>query len=171
MRVTAVCSGNICRSPMAEVVLRAAVAQAGFGGQVQVDSAGTGSWHVGQHADPRALAILERHGLDGSGHRARQFSAAWFADGRDLVLALDRGHLRALRAMTDDPGQRESVRLLRSFDPALAALAEDDPRLDVPDPYYDDSFAAVLTMLQAAAPRVVEYVRARVLSGRPNSPR
>jgi protein-tyrosine phosphatase len=161
MRVTVVCSGNICRSPMAEVVLRRALADAGLGDKVQVDSAGTGSWHVGQPADPRALTTLARHGYYGGTHRARQFTAEWFDDAPDLVLALDRGHLAALRALTEDPDERATVRLLRSFDPELAGLGEDDRALDVPDPYYDDSFPDVLAMLEAAAPGVVEFVRAQ----------
>lgn len=159
MRVTAVCSGNICRSPMAEVVLRAALAAQGLGDRVLVDSAGTGSWHAGQGADPRALEILDRHGLDGRAHRARQFTAACFEDGPDLILAMDRGHLRTLRLLTDDPSRGETVRLMRSFDPQCAGLTEDDPRLDVPDPYYDDSFATVLMMIQQAVPGVVAHVR------------
>ena len=161
MRITVVCSGNICRSPMAEVVLRRALEDAGLGDQARVDSAGTGSWHLGQPADPRALATLARHGYNGGAHRARQFTAEWFNDAPELVLALDRGHLTALRRLTEDPDQRAAVRLLRSFDPDLAGLAEDDRALDVPDPYYDDSFPAVLTMLQSAAPGVVEFVRSQ----------
>lgn len=153
MRVTVVCSGNICRSPMAEVVLRDALADAGLG-EVLVDSAGIGDWHVGDRADSRALATLRAHGYDGSAHRAQQFTAASYAPGAHLVLAADRGHLRRLRALgTGD------VRLLRSFDPALTGRPETDAELDLPDPYYDGSFEPVLAMLTAATPGVVAYVR------------
>jgi protein-tyrosine phosphatase len=116
---------------------------------------------VGQPADPRALTTLARHGYYGGTHRARQFTAEWFEDEPELVLALDRSHLAALRELTEDPDQRARVRLLRSFDPALADLGEEDRSLDVPDPYYDDRFPEVLAMLEAAAPGVVEFVRAQ----------
>ena len=94
-RICMVCTGNICRSPMAEVVLRDLVERAGLGGKVVVTSAGTGEWHVGEHADPRTVAALEARGYDGSAHRARQFDASWFDD-LDLVIALDhnRGPIR-----------------------------------------------------------------------------
>lgn len=158
MRVTVVCSGNICRSPMAAVVLRSALADAGVAGQVTVDSAGLGDWHVGHPADRRALATLRAHGYDGSDHRARQFTAdSWSA--HQLVLAADRGHLRRLRALAT-PTHGAELRLLRSFDPALATSDERDPELDLPDPYYDDSFERVMTMVQAAVPGVVAYVSA-----------
>ena len=91
-RVCFVCTGNICRSPMAESVFRARVAEAGLDGLVEVDSAGTGGWHEGDGADPRTVSVLEANGYD-SDHAARQFQAAWFAR-LDLVIALDEGHLR-----------------------------------------------------------------------------
>lgn len=96
-RVIFVCTGNICRSPMAEVVLRALSAQNGLGARVVSRSAGTGDWHVGERADGRTLDALSRRGLDGSHHRARQFSAAAFSE-NDLIVALDRTHERILRA-------------------------------------------------------------------------
>src|SRR3954454_21966139 len=86
-RVCFVCSGNICRSPIAEVVMRRLVEDEGLAGVVEVDSAGTGAWHEGDGADPRAVAVLDGSGYDGSAHRARAFEADWFAD-IDLVLAL-----------------------------------------------------------------------------------
>lgn len=143
---------------MAEVVLRAALDASGLGERVEVDSAGLGDWHVGDAADHRALATLRAHGLDGRGHRARQFRTGDWADGPQLVLAADRGHLRRLRDL--GPPQGVELRLLRSFDPALAGSDERDPELDLPDPYYDDSFEQVMTMVQAAVPGVVAYVSA-----------
>ena len=97
-RVCCVCLGNICRSPMAEVVLRAQLAEAGLGERVIVDSAGTGDWHVGHRMNPPARAQLERRGYDGSAHRARQFDASWLA-GRDLVLAMDASNFANLRLL------------------------------------------------------------------------
>ena len=127
-RVEIVCTGNICRSPMAEVVLRAKLAQARIG-DVEVTSSGTGGWHVGDPMDSRAAAALRRRGYDGSSHRARQFRAGWFAD-RELVLAMDSGHLSELGGD--------------------ARLFADD---DVPYPYYgaDAGFDDVLAQIEKAA--------------------
>lgn len=155
--MTVVCSGNICRSPMAAVVLRSALADTGLDGQVRVDSAGLGDWHVGLPADRRALATLSAHGYDGSEHRARQFTAESWSAPPQLVLAADRSHLRRLRAL-GPPAAGVEIRLLRSFDPALATTDDRDPGLDLPDPYYDDSFERVMAMVQAAVPGVVAYV-------------
>ena len=148
-RVCFVCLGNICRSPMADVLLRAELAGAGLDGLVQVDSAGTGDWHVGGPMDRRARAELARHGYDGAAHRARQFRPSWFA-GRDLVLAMDRANLADLREMAPDADAAGRVLLFRSFDPALAS----DDRYDgqVPDPYGGaaEDYAAAFDLVQAA---------------------
>ncbi|MFJ6658600.1 low molecular weight protein-tyrosine-phosphatase [Streptomyces sp. NPDC091377] len=151
-----VCTGNICRSPMAESVFSARVAEAGLDDQVVVDSAGTGGWHVGNPADPRTVAVLEENGYGGD-HAARQFEASWFAD-LDLVVALDRGHLKALRRLAPTARDAEKVRLLRSYDPA----AGDD--LDVPDPYYGgmEGFVECLEMVEAASEGLLVAVREQV---------
>src|SRR5690349_23945993 len=86
-RVVFVCTGNICRSPMADVVFRGFADAAGLGSRVASTSAGTGDWHVGERADVRTLEALERAGYDGTRHRARQFTHADFARS-DLVIAL-----------------------------------------------------------------------------------
>ena len=99
VRVCFVCSGNICRSPTAEVVLRAEIDRAGLSGKVEVDSAGTGDWHLGGPMDPRARAELSRRGYDGSGHRARQFKPSWL-ERYDLVAAMDAGNLARLRRLS-----------------------------------------------------------------------
>ncbi|MBV9291490.1 MAG: low molecular weight phosphotyrosine protein phosphatase [Frankiales bacterium] len=127
-RVCFVCLGNICRSPIAEVVLRRLLLSTDL--DVEVSSAGTGDWHVGRPADDRAQAALRRHGYDGSGHIARQFDPAEFAD-LDLVVAMDRSNLRDLRRMSP-PDALARIRLLSSFD----SDAVDE---DVPDPYYGGS--------------------------------
>jgi protein-tyrosine phosphatase len=131
-RVCLVCLGNICRSPIAEVVLKEELARAGLAGTVEVDSAGTGDWHVGERMYGPARAELERHGYDGSRHRARQIQEEWLA-GYDLVLAMDQANLADLREMAPDSGTAARVRLLRSFDPALTAADPYDGA--VPDPY------------------------------------
>lgn len=134
--VEVVCTGNICRSPIGEVVLRAKLAAAGVD-DVVVTSSGTGGWHVGDPMDSRAAAALARRGYDGSAHRAQEFSSSWFGE-RDLVLAMDSGHLSALSRR----GGRD-----------LAVPVELFAELDVPDPYYGDEsgFDEVLTQIEKAA--------------------
>lgn len=100
-RVCFVCTGNICRSPMAESVFRSRLQEAGLDGLVEVDSAGTGGWHEGDGADHRTVSVLAAGGYE-SGHTARQFSASWFSR-LDLVIALDAGHLRTLRHLAPSP--------------------------------------------------------------------
>ena len=145
-RICVVCSGNICRSPMAETVLRARLAEEGLDGSHTVDSAGTGGWHVGEPADPRAVAALVAAGyLAGAhDHTARRFERAWF-DRYDLVVAMDRGHERELRRLARHQGDAAKVVLLRDHDPDAAP----DDR-DVPDPYYgeDEGFAACLKIIE-----------------------
>src|ERR1700683_64572 len=97
-RICCVCLGNICRSPMAEVVLREQVSKAGLGDQVLVDSAGTGDWHVGDRMNSKARTQLAQTGYDGEAHRARQFDPSWLPE-RDLILAMDASNLRDLRAL------------------------------------------------------------------------
>jgi len=160
LRVTAVCSGNICRSPIAEYVLRAAVEGAGLSHAIVVDSAGVGAWHVGEGADRRSVAVLAKHGYDGSAHRVQQVTGSWFEadDAPDLLLAMDSTHYAALRRMAPDA----DVRMMRSFDPRLAARPDAD--LDVPDPYYGgaNGFEEVLTMIERATPGVLTYLRTQL---------
>jgi protein-tyrosine phosphatase len=152
VHVTFVCTGNICRSPMAEKVFRAALAEAGLADRVEVTSAGTGGWHAGEPMDTRAAEVLAAHGYD-TAHTARQLDA--HALSADLLVALDAGHRRALRASVPEP---DRVALLRSFDPAAPGDAE------LPDPYYGgpDGFDEVLRMIEAAVPGLVERVKKEV---------
>ncbi|MEV0638076.1 low molecular weight protein-tyrosine-phosphatase [Streptomyces sp. NPDC050619] len=156
-RVCFVCTGNICRSPMAESVFRTRIQEAGLDGLVVVDSAGTGGWHEGDGADPRTITVLENNGYAGE-HTARQFQASWFSR-LDLVIALDSGHLKALRRLAPTEQEAEKVRLLRSYDPSVGA---DD--LDVPDPYYGgmDGFEECLEMVEAASSGLLATVREHV---------
>jgi protein-tyrosine phosphatase len=157
-RICLVCLGNICRSPMAEAVLRAQLDQAGLGGAVAVDSAGTGDWHVGNRMDSRARAELASRGYDGTTHQARQIATSWLAE-RDLVLAMDVSNLTDLRRMAG-AAERDRIRLLRSFDRRSA------PDAEVPDPYYGEgaSFAGVLDLIEAAARGLAETL-ATALAG------
>lgn len=170
VRICFVCSGNICRSPMAEFVLRSLVSARGLDDLIDVDSAGTGDWHIGERADRRAVSALAQHGYDGTTHRARQFESAWFSS-HDLVIALDRGHERTLRSWAPTENARDRVRLLRSFDAGLGsdALGSD---LDVADPYYDgaQAFDEVLTQIEDACAGLLDWVVAsRRLTARPDS--
>src|SRR5580704_13041019 len=99
-RICCVCLGNICRSPMADAVLRAQIEKAGLADRVIVDSAGTGDWHLGERMHRQASGQLKRNGYDGETHRARQFDRSWLAE-RDLILAMDASNLRDLRALAD----------------------------------------------------------------------
>lgn len=157
-RITAVCLGNICRSPMAEAVIRARVDDAGLGALVLVDSAGTDGWHIGEDADPRALQTLRSAGYD-LVHSGRQITAEWFLEPGhpDLMLTMDSANYATVTALAPDASARDRVRMMRSFDPALADLTPGDPRLDVPDPWYGehDGFTEVLAMLEAAAAGLV----------------
>ncbi|SDH40559.1 protein-tyrosine phosphatase [Lentzea fradiae] len=150
MHVSFVCTGNICRSPVAALVFREWLSREGLSSRVEVSSAGTGGWHAGDPADPRALKSLADNGYP-TDHVAAQVSERHL--GADLLVALDSGHARALRRMIGP----DRVRLLRSFDP-------DADGTDVPDPYYGgtEGFTEVLTMVEAAMPGLVAWVRERL---------
>lgn len=149
VHVCFVCSGNICRSPVAEKVFTARLADAGLTGDVRVTSAGTGPWHEGEPMDRRAAASLRDRGYD-TDHRARQIDDELL--GADLLVAATHDHVRDLVAAGADPSR---VVLLRSFDPDAPSDAE------VPDPYFggDGAFDEVIGMVEAAMPALVERVR------------
>lgn len=166
-RITTVCLGNICRSPMAEAVLRARIDAAGLSDRVSVDSAGTDGWHVGEDADPRALATLRDAGYDLE-HSGRQFLGDWHDPAHpaysDLVLAMDSRNYATLIGLAYGPVHHR-VRMMRSFDPALAGIPDGDPRLDVPDPWYGgmDDFVTVLGMLERASDGLVAQLPALIV--------
>jgi len=126
-RVLFVCLGNICRSPLAENVFRHLVEEAGRAAEFEIDSAGTGSWHVGEPPDERAEAVARARGIQVRGH-ARQVTPADLVE-FDYVLAMDRDNLRDLERMAGRGHATARIELLRSYD------AERDGD-DVPDPYY-----------------------------------
>ena len=158
VRVCFVCLGNICRSPTAEAVMTRLVHDAGLADRVEVESAGTGGWHVGDPPDERARAEARRRGIEMTS-RARQFHVGDFSY-FDVVVAMDRRNLGDLHDLALEPAHRDKVVLLRTFDPASSAdpAHPDDPvepadpdALDVPDPYYGgpDGFAHVFDFVEA----------------------
>jgi protein-tyrosine phosphatase len=160
-RIMTVCTGNICRSPLTEYVLRDALERAGVGDRVRVEGGGISDEEHGRPMDRRALAQLSGLGIDGSAHRARELpESAW--EDTDLFLAADLNHLRFLRRHAPTPAHRERVRLLRSFDPASAGLPEE--RQGMADPWYGDESDFVITREQvlASVPGVVAFVRAEL---------
>jgi protein-tyrosine phosphatase len=159
--------GNICRSPTAEGTMRALVREAGLEDSIELDSAGTGSWHAGSPPDARAAAAARARGvtLEGS---ARTVSRDDFDD-FDLLLAMDRANMRVLRQLAPDDQARAKVRLLREFDPASAPHGKDGTAredLDVPDPYYGATggFDEVFELVQAACKGLLEQLRSGELA-------
>lgn len=149
-----VCLGNICRSPIAEGAFRARAEAAGLAGRFRIDSAGTGSWHVGAPPDPRSVLAAAGGGFDISGQRARQVRRDDFAE-FDLVLAMDRSNLDNLRRLRPT-GATAEVALFLDY-----ALSR---REDVPDPYYGgaDGFTAVTAMIEEAAEALLARLARRL---------
>jgi protein-tyrosine phosphatase len=155
LRLLFVCLGNICRSPTAEAVMRAVVAREGLEDAVEIDSAGTGAWHVGKPPDRRATAAARARGVVLQG-AARQVAQRDF-DRYDLLLAADLENATALRRIAPDAAAVEKVVLLRAYDPAAVANGD----LDVPDPYYGaaDGFDHVLDVIETACEGLLASLR------------
>lgn len=153
-RIALVCLGNICRSPIAHVVLEDRLVRAGLDDRVEVSSSGTGGWHVGEPMDRRAAAVLRDADYDPSRHRARTFSTDWFAE-HDLLLAMDHSNLADMVDQAPTVAQQAQVRMFREFDP-LATEGDDE----VPDPWYGgaDGFRDVLAMIERTTDALVEQL-------------
>jgi protein-tyrosine phosphatase len=154
MRVLAVCAGNICRSPAAEAAIREAAAEAGV--VLDVDSAGTGSWHIGEPPHPEAVAAGARVGLMIDG-RARKFTVADF-ERFDAIVVMDRSNLRDVLSLAPSLAARAKVRLFRTYDPA----SEED---EVPDPWggSEEGYRETIDIVRtAAAGMIASLVSARV---------
>ena len=159
-RICFVCTGNICRSPMAEAVFKDLVRTAGLESVVAVISAGTGDWHVGEPSDDRTVAALSARGLDGTHHRAKQFDPDWF-ENLDLIVGFDRSHERILRAWASNDIDRSKVHLLMSFEP------DESGTMDVPDPYYSDAalFESVLATIERASTALFHQLEPGIRQG------
>ncbi len=157
-RVLFVCLGNICRSPTAEAVMARLVAEAELEQAIELDSAGTGGWHVGCPPDERATAAAAARGFAMRGV-ARQVMPYDF-DRFDLLLAMDAENHWELRDRAPHAEAAAKVRMLREFDPASAGVVS----LDVPDPYYggEDGFDHVLDLVEAACGGLLAELRAQL---------
>lgn len=159
VRVLFVCLGNICRSPMAEGVFRHLVSREGLQNLIEIDSAGTHAYHIGEAPDPRAQATALRYGIDISGLRGRQATA------RDIqsfhyILAMDRENFENLRAIAP-MGMEQKIRLFLEFAPQR-------PEREVPDPYFGgpSGFDRVLDMVEEAANGLLADIRRHYLKER-----
>lgn len=152
--VLMVCTGNICRSPTADGLLRHALVEAGLGERVRVDSAGTHDYHIGDPPDPRSCATAKAYGVDLTSLRARQVTKADFVD-FDLILAMDDGHLALLQRACPVP-YRHKVKLYLDYAPQFGRI--------VPDPYYggQDGFEAVWRMCEAASRALIDEIGSRL---------
>jgi protein-tyrosine phosphatase len=152
-RVLFVCLGNICRSPLAEGVFASLADEAGLSERFDVDSAGTGDWHVGEKADPRSAAVARRHGVELT-CRARQVTAKDLHD-FDHVIAMDQDNLRNLQRMAASSGGDASIELLREYDP-------DPGDGDVPDPYSggDSGFDDVYDIVRRSCVALLAHLTA-----------
>ena len=151
MKILTVCLGNICRSPLAEGLLEAEIRERGL--DWEVDSAGTGHWHVGEHPDHRSVGVAHQHGLDISRQRARQISPADL-DAFDLILTMDRSNYADVMAMARTDEQRAKIHPILTYS-AYPEVSE------VPDPYWDDNgFERVYQMLKTAAHDTVDKILA-----------
>ncbi|HLT28851.1 MAG TPA: low molecular weight protein-tyrosine-phosphatase [Myxococcaceae bacterium] len=153
IQVLFVCLGNICRSPLAEGVLRQLVAEAGLGDRIRVVSAGTGDWHVGKPPDARMVATAAARDVDLSMQRAQVLTPA-LIEASGEILVMDRENLRNARALISDPALRERIRRFR----------EDDPEPgdgDVPDPYYggEEGFVEVFGIVDRTARALLNRLR------------
>ena len=147
MKILMVCLGNICRSPLAEGIMRYKVEQNNL--DWEVDSAGTGSWHVGSSPDPRSVAVANKYGIDISEQRGRQFSAKDY-DRFDLILTMDSSNYNNVLKLSPNSQQEQKVKMIMNF-------VQPGYNQSVPDPYWDDNgFENVYNMLDEACEKIIE---------------
>ncbi|MCO6492291.1 MAG: low molecular weight phosphotyrosine protein phosphatase [Phaeodactylibacter sp.] len=147
MKILMVCLGNICRSPLAEGIMKHKLREHGL--DWTVDSAGTGFWHVGEPPDPRSVSTARQHGLDISRQRARQIQPADLDD-YDLILAMDSSNYKDILRLANGSRQETKVEMILNY-------VDPGSNRNVPDPYWnDDGFDRVFQMLDEACERVIE---------------
>ncbi|MEF3304920.1 low molecular weight protein-tyrosine-phosphatase [Paenibacillus sp. GYB003] len=164
VKVLFVCLGNICRSPMAEAVFRRQVRDAGLEARIEVDSAGTGDWHVGQRPHEGTRKLLEKKGIDWKGIVARQVTQG---DMRrfDYIVAMDGSNLQNLRAIAGYAGSRPGDGEGSGAEPKLIRLLDLVPETkleDVPDPYYTGNFEEVYELVEAGCAALLRTIRAEL---------
>jgi protein-tyrosine phosphatase len=146
MKILMVCLGNICRSPLAHGLMQAVALERGL--QWQIESAGTGDWHVGLPPDQRSIEIAKKYGIDIAQQRAQQFKPSFF-DQYDLILVMDRNNLRDVTKMARDEADRQKIRLFLETE-------------EVQDPYYDDHlFQPVFLQIRERCNRLIEELLER----------
>ncbi len=147
MKILMVCLGNICRSPLAEGIMQHKIDQRGL--NWTIDSAGTGSWHVGERPDPRSIAIAQKYGVDISHQRARQFQGKDL-QAFDLVFAMDSSNYNNIRRLATNPTEEDKVSMIMN-------MVQPGYNESVPDPYYDDQgFERVYQMLDRACDAILD---------------
>ncbi|MBZ0297620.1 MAG: low molecular weight phosphotyrosine protein phosphatase [Anaerolineae bacterium] len=152
IRVLFVCLGNICRSPMADAVFQDMVKKAGLSDKIEVDSAGTGSWHIGESAHRGTLGVLKRHNIPYQG-RARQIARADF-DEFDYILPMDSSNLADIQRLVKD-SDAEIAPFLSYANAAGTVVGE----TDVPDPYYDQRFDYVYELVEKGCAALLAHIR------------
>jgi len=145
-----VCLGNICRSPMAEAVFRDLVGREGLGGEISVDSAGTGDWHIGHPPHEGTRKLLDRHSVSYSGMKARQFAKSDESE-FDLIVAMDTKNERDIREKLGPASPAKIVRFL--------SLLPEKGLQDVPDPYYTGNFEEVYELVLAGCEKLLAKIR------------
>ena len=149
MKILMVCLGNICRSPLAEGILRHKTKALGL--DWFIDSAGTGGWHAGELPDRRSILVAQKHGVDITDQQARKFKPSDLDD-FDLVLAMDEANFNDILSHATNPEQMKKVQLILNY-------VHPDVNKEVPDPYYDNRFELVYQLLDKACDAVIEAVR------------
>ncbi|MDQ5921289.1 MAG: low molecular weight protein-tyrosine phosphatase [Pseudomonadota bacterium] len=152
LKIIFVCTGNICRSPLAEGVFLNRIAQLGIGHQFEVDSCGTSSYHVGSLPDHRAMLTAHQHSIQ-LGSRARQISN-FDLEYYDFILVMDHLNYEDVLSNVTEDSIKNKIFLLRSFDPATSL------EYDVPDPYYGtiDDFEEVFIICERSINGFVDYL-------------
>lgn len=153
--VSVICLGNICRSPIGEVVLRDRFERNNL--DIEVCSGGTGSWHIGENANKKTIQVLEENNYE-IRHSARQIEPNWFKS-HDLFLAMDSNNYHDLQKIGGS-NNYSKIKMFRSYDPILKIVSDFSHDLEVLDPYYGnlDDFRSVLKMIENAADGLVEAV-------------